>query len=179
MNKGAKLSKGKWLLFLGADDVLLEESVENCINNGEGYDIIYGDTLLKYPWGEIKRQFSRNYSEITKRSFACHQSIFVKKEVFENLGGFDEKYRVIADYDFFLRAYLQGVKVNKINSCVSLFNLSGLSSNNLSAARERYLIRKINNIPGFIGVDFLYEILIKILIKKVWWLKGKMHMIWV
>ena len=53
MNKGIGIATGKWLLFLGADDELVNNAIENLVENSQSADITYGNKLLR---------FSSNYS---------------------------------------------------------------------------------------------------------------------
>lgn len=74
MNKGIDSSSGEWLYFLGADDVLMPD-VLNEVFCGEwigDYDVIYGNVIFKHSGqvydGEFDRQKMISYC-------ICHQAI--------------------------------------------------------------------------------------------------------
>jgi hypothetical protein len=50
-----------------------------------------------------------------------HPGVFVKKNVYQKYGLFDERYKITADYDFLLRVYLQGVKFVFIDEVIANF----------------------------------------------------------
>lgn len=44
-NKGWKAAKGEWIYYLGADDVLLSNGLNELLEEANGYDIIYGNHI--------------------------------------------------------------------------------------------------------------------------------------
>lgn len=108
-NEGAKVARGDVLLFMDADNIFLPE---NFLNNlleefkkrnlsvasfpicpkGNVFDkIIYG--LYNF-WVNLSQKFS---------AWATN-SVLVKKEIFEKIGGFDENVKIAEDHDFAKRA---------------------------------------------------------------------------
>ncbi len=129
MNKGIDASKGKWLFFLGSDDVFINKTILSSIFSPYVYsaiDFLYGDVVLtsnrKIYGGE------KNYMSLVDKNI-CHQSIFYKRTVFEKLGKYNLKYKILGDYDLNLRVFkdtsLQKCYLKKV---VSLYNNKGLSS---------------------------------------------------
>lgn len=128
MNKGIKVSKGEYLLFLNSGDVLngvtaLNDFVNNPLFSG---DIIYGD--YQFEKGE------KIYPDILTplffiKSSLPHQSTFFKRTVFDIIGLYDEKYEYSSDRDFYIKSLLS----NKIKFChieyfLTIFDLSGFSN---------------------------------------------------
>jgi rSAM/selenodomain-associated transferase 2 len=103
MNYGAKLASGDVLFFVHADTVL-----------PDGFVIDIHRTLLDYDMGcyrskiDSKHPLLRINSYFTRFDFLwCRggdQTLFIRKEVFDKLGGFDENYVIMEDYDFLRRA---------------------------------------------------------------------------
>ena len=58
----------------------------------------------------------------------CHQSAFTRTSV-HNTYLFDCNYKIQADYDMFLRAYLNKISFSKWDRTISKFNMDGMSSN--------------------------------------------------
>jgi glycosyltransferase involved in cell wall biosynthesis len=118
INAALSMCHSPWFCYLNSDDIVYPRSYARLIRYGEEQkaDIVYGGCdfideegrfLHSYLPGrpnELRSQF------ITSQlSFAQPASIF-RKNVFERLNGFDEKYDLIADLDFFLQSVMIGCK---------------------------------------------------------------------
>jgi glycosyltransferase involved in cell wall biosynthesis len=135
MNKGLALANGTYIGFLNADDVLLPDCVERAVCGLEslgtpGYtcaavDLIdesgrkYGITI---PFDEQTR-LQRRFLEMP----CAHQGIFVHKKVYEKVGGFDESFRLSADYDFFLRLINSNIACVTLTTPIAQFRKGGVS----------------------------------------------------
>ncbi|NDP23123.1 MAG: hypothetical protein GZ091_18895, partial [Paludibacter sp.] len=90
-------------------------------------DIIYGD--YKFEKGE------KVYPEYLTplffvRSSLPHQSTFFKKEVFDKMGFYDEKYKIVSDRAFYIKCFLSNLFVFKhINFPLTVYDLFGISNN--------------------------------------------------
>lgn len=155
MNKGISIATGDLLCFLNSDDQFngsVLESVYYMYMKNKSVDIYYGNVLYteinsKGEKIEIKLNAEKNISKIKKGMIFCHQSSFVKRELFDKIGGFDIKYKIAADWEFFLRAYTQNATFLYVDNIISIFNAGGLSSNDYSienhAIRKKYKIFKV------------------------------------
>lgn len=133
MNKGLRHASGEWVLFLHADDRLLdpdsialvfhaiEEHADACI---AGFPIRYGQTdasrLIKprgaTPWMRFKTGF-------------LHQGTFIRRRVFDDIGMHDDSLQIAMDYDFFLRAWLRRIPMMVFDDPVpTLMRDTGISS---------------------------------------------------
>jgi len=114
-NKGAKAAKGEVLLFLDADVVLppgfLRKSTLEF--NKRNLDIASYSILPKGGKEIIKRGFDvlYNWPISISQNFLPHgaMGILVKKEIFDKVGGFDEKIKIAEDH-YFVR---QGAELGK------------------------------------------------------------------
>jgi len=110
MNKGVARSSGDVLYFLNSGDILydttiIERVVKIFIERPE-YPMIYGDLIFYSDKG--KKYISNN-----RRSCAefllhgtSHQSLFVKRSLFEIMGNFNTDFRIVADKDWLLRSII-------------------------------------------------------------------------
>ena len=134
MNKGILAAKGKYILFINSGDVLFESTtLQACIPYlQQDIDFVYGNTYFEKGG---KKSFV-NYPD--KLSFAffltdslCHQSTFIKRELFAN-SLYNETAKIVSDWEFFV---IKICKENKtyqhINITVSVFDASGASSEQL------------------------------------------------
>ncbi len=150
MNKGVGYCSGEWIYYLNANDRLFQNStLEQVFSKkyGEQVSCIYGNT-----WNvkEKKLYFKRAYDieTIYYRVPFVHQAAFVRRGVMERYR-FDMGYKVSADYDLFTRMYVNGEKYKKIDCDIALFDLSGISQNSTTEARnEREEIQIKNGLYG-------------------------------
>jgi len=99
MNRSMNYIKGKWVIFLGADDLLLD-GFNKMITLLDDPSTIYYGNLLFYG-----KEFIKTYNDyyLTKLNI-CHSAIFYPKAVFEKYN-YDLKYRVYADYYLNMRCW--------------------------------------------------------------------------
>jgi len=99
MNKAAGYTKGKWIVFLGADDILMDDFGKMLTVLKDDDTIYYGNVIF------YGKPFSKVYDDyyLTKLNI-CHQAIFYPKVVFEKYQ-YDLKYNVYADYHLNLRCW--------------------------------------------------------------------------
>ncbi len=148
MNKGLRMAKGKYLLFLNAGDTFHSRGVLEAYARRArlGDDIIYGDTVIV----DTSRRIiaPRHYSapeRLTKDSFSkgmliCHQAFMVRRGLAPE---YDLKYRFSADYDWTIRC-IEAADEDKCTNlrAIAIDYLSdGLTDRNkLRSLRERYSV---------------------------------------
>ena len=163
MNKGWKISNGEWIYYLGSDDILLKNGLASLMNetNNEA-DIIYGNIIYDKDWGKIEK---KAYPPKCLNHFMCcsHQAAIMKRNVIEQLNGFNINYSVIADFDLFQRAYLKKYVFKYVDKAIAIFCMKGVSSYNLSLEFERYHILKNNHSVKSPKLFFIYHFFRKIL----------------
>ena len=67
---------------------------------------------------------------------ACHQATAVRTEFARELGGFDTRYPIAADYELFLRAHAEGARWVLAPEPVACFRGGGISSDYSALIRE-------------------------------------------
>lgn len=122
MNKGLSQSKGKWIYFLGSDDVLHDDGVLKKIAEflqKDQADLWYGDVLImpgSRKYGGIFSSDTLLYRNIS------HQAIFYKRDIFERVGLYNLSYRKHADWDFNIRCFeLPGIRTQHRDVVVAEF----------------------------------------------------------
>lgn len=125
MNKGAARATGDYLLFLHADDYLKEPgSLQKAVEYlSDATDIL-----------ACSIQFGKQLAQYTPRGFNFwtnfkqgihHQGVLCKKSVFD---GFDTRFKIAMDYDFFLRAYRKNRCLVIAPLVLSVMRDTGISS---------------------------------------------------
>ena len=159
-NKGIKLSKGTWLIFLGSGDELINNQIlyemEKELKLRESELIVWGNILFKNLNGEIEKKIKGNFPKNRLKKFMCipHQAAFHNKEFFKRYGLFDETYKIAMDYDLCLRGYDSINTHCYINKDISYMLKGGISNTNhrlvfkeMLLAQQRNSIWKIWFIP--------------------------------
>jgi glycosyltransferase len=120
-NKGLSLANGEVIGFLNSDDFYCDntaiEKVMKVFEN-PNVDACYADLVYvdRNDTSQITRYWkSRPYRNgMFKWGFVpAHPTLFLRKRVYEKVGGFDLNYRLAADYEFMLRVFHQ-YQVNSI-----------------------------------------------------------------
>jgi len=130
MNKGIKASSGDYILFLHADDYFLNEQVVqtavsymNSKPDIAAFNIVFQKQDIEF---ECK---SRGFNYwLNFKTGLYHQGVFCSRAVFKKLGGFDESYKIAMDYEFWLRAYRQGITPKILNYSITYMRDTGISS---------------------------------------------------
>ncbi|PRP66999.1 glycosyltransferase family 2 protein [Nonlabens agnitus] len=149
MNKGIHVSKGDYLFFLNSGDWFYSAEVLTTIslNSKCGKDLYYGDVVLKF----TDRKMLHTYPQFLRLSHfvkgtICHQAVIIKKELFDRLGYYNTDYKIIADWDFLVRAlFINGATYLKLDVIFTNYDMSGVSAdpeNRITSKNEKHKILK-------------------------------------
>lgn len=110
-NLGIKLTKGEYIAFLDVDDCWLKKKVSTQIEamEKEGYKISYTDEIWIKDGKRINQKKKHRkysgliYDKCLPLCIISPSSAIIRREVFEDVGYFDEDLPVCEDYDMWLR----------------------------------------------------------------------------
>lgn len=163
MNKGIVQANGEYIHFLNSGDWLIDGEVYSKIfPNTISEDIIYGNRIQVYDNGK-KYILNKNYqkSEFTFKEIfqGCifHTCSFTKKELFDKFGYFNENFKIVSDYGFFLKAMGFGqATVKYLDITISYFDMSGISQNETHREKQNKEIEAIRKLilPRSIIADY-------------------------
>ncbi len=162
MNKGIERSTGDIIGIVNSDDWLEPDALDivakSFENNGRNTNALYCGGIMFHTENGILRHLkadkevflrkSRNYVLAGIR----HPATFVPKQVYSNVGLFDETIKIAADADFILRCKFNGVNIITINSYLSNMADGGLSNRKgiyRIGKNDRRIILKKNGVTGF------------------------------
>lgn len=119
MNEGVKIARGEYIIHLHSDDYLHDKNVlsdvENFLKEKKYPDWIYSRELSVNIDGHIikttnrKIMFKQGYKTFLTRyllkyyNYIRHQSVFIKRNMFNKYGYFDETFNGAMDYEYWLR----------------------------------------------------------------------------
>jgi len=113
MNKGVRMAQGDVVHIMNSDDYLtntrfFEILLESMENNKA--DFTHADRTIEARDGTfIGKKCGDERSAYFRMPFR-HQTMLIKKEVYDDIGSFDEKYDIAADYKFMMKMLLGGRK---------------------------------------------------------------------
>lgn len=166
MNKGLDLISGEVFGFLHSDDVYASESVLSKVANEfiEGQtQVVYGDliytdaslskTIRKWTSGSFKRSLFNN------GWMPPHPTLFLKTDLLQQGGKFNEAFRISGDYEFILRyLYKMKLMVKYIPETLVKMRVGGESNqslkNRLKANAEDRKAWRINGMNPFPATVF-------------------------
>lgn len=171
MNKGIRRATGRYLLFLNSGDNLADNSVVSRVwpEFNADFDLLYGHSLMVGRESfERVPSVSMRFSEFVMRQGPHHQSTFIKRSLFGEIGLYNEKNKILADWEFFLKAIFKyEKKIKYLPFVVSCFDLNGVSSDvrnrNMLLEEKERIIQE--NYPRFAD-DYKELSVLKKLIKK-------------
>lgn len=130
LNKGIQKATGDYLLFLNSGDhfydaAVLADNVQHLVN----HDIIAFDIHILGQDYNFFRKHPDNlkFSFFFEDTFA-HQSVFIKRSLFDTIGLYDEDLTIVADWKFFIHAVASGCSYKSVHEVLSVYYLDGISS---------------------------------------------------
>lgn len=147
MNKAAQKALGEWVIYLNAGDTFYRKNVLKTagLMLNDDIDVLHGDVLI-YDNNLYKLVREKDEAEMLNNTPINHQSTFARTELVRKYR-FNTRYKCGADYDLFLRMYLDNVQFKREEFVVSIFLLGGFSYQNSNQyQRDMYCSRKMNHV---------------------------------
>ena len=148
MNKGIKRAKGKYVLFLNSGDYLEHNEVVTKVIPylEKDYSVLSGNIVFDEDTGHRLREHPEKitFSYLAGNAIS-HPSSFIKTSLFNTYGLYDESYKIVSDWAFFLKILgLNNESFLKLPFIITVFDTKGISSNennfeNVYAERRRVL----------------------------------------
>ena len=144
MNKGIRMATGNYIQILNSGDMLFDahvtqrmtEHLEQINSQHEGpIGILYGNMIKVNAAGEVVGR--SGYTEYSLRQFYSstlnHDCAYIRKDLFEEYGLYDENLKIVSDWKWYLQAIGLGrVKPEYVDIDVTIFDDGGISETNLA-----------------------------------------------
>ena len=137
INKGILLATGDVVGLIHAGDRLFDGSVIGKIAEHfeqNDIDVTYGHSLLVNDQDvpiRVNRSPGYRRSLVKRGWMPSHQSIYVRREVLEQIGLYRLELHPSSDYEFFLRYfYFNKLRIKRLNQYILRFSMGGISTRN-------------------------------------------------
>ena len=140
LNKGLDFADGDIIAFLHSDDLYFDNNVITDVVrvfSDESIDVVYGDACF-FSGNNIKK-INRKYKSdiLSKKNLAwgkmpAHPSMFIRKQIYKEVGYFQTNYKIAGDYEFLCRM-VNNRKINSIHLSrpLLLMQKGGISTSGL------------------------------------------------
>ena len=149
MNKGIKVAKGEYCLFLNSGDYLSSKSILEKVFEYDFFeDIVYGDmTCENYLNQKFLEKYDSalsilNYFKSTSWVFFNHQNSFIKRSLFKKFGFYRTDLIFSSDQIFFTKVIFEGGSTYRyIPIAITISDPTGISARNvIQCIKERDII---------------------------------------
>ena len=144
LNKGIRMATGEVIALLHSDDMMFDtHTVSDVMREMErtGCDFLYADGLFvdaQRTEKVVRNWIGGRYSKWKVRHgwLPLHPTCYIRREVMERLGLYDESYRIAADTDLLVRYLLENtLSVEYLKRYVVRMRMGGLSTDNSRRAK--------------------------------------------
>ena len=159
MNRGISLSQGRYVIFLNSDDYYHRpDGLAISVKEMEETECSFSFAPIK-PIGPHTRHSPHRHPHRHLHKFFVfctipHPSMMIRRTALIEIGGFNQTYRLAADYDMMLRLIAAGHRACFVKCCFVTFIAEGFSAKN----RELNYLEKVNIVRDFhrnvFGVEF-------------------------
>lgn len=172
MNKGIGRATGQYLHFLNSGDALFDSGVVGNMlkkaDENNDPNILVGQLYALGRDGSARKTETNDDFSLLRFyvNFIPHPSTYIKRALFAEYGLYDEKYRIVSDWKWFLQVVvMNGVKPVLTDADVVLFDTSGVSETNpeLDAHERRMVLEEVippailDNYDSYSNVIFMMQ----------------------
>ena len=162
INFGIKKANGNFITILNSDDFyqspLTIANVVKKIKKNKKIKIFVGDVAYfeELDYYNIKRFYNVGNFKPWHMKFGLmppHPGSFIKKDIYEVNGLYEENFKIASDFEFFLKnLYINKTKFKSLNETIVRMRLGGISSKNILSyivsTKEIWQSFKLNNLSS-------------------------------
>lgn len=156
MNKGLSKANGEYILFLNSGDWLVNNVLNKVFTlDFLDYNIIYGNAFIVYNNG--RKTLHKDKREWTFYDFftgtICHQASFIKKSIFDKFGFYDEGFKFVSDWLYYIKVIIfEDIAVKYIDLDIVNVDGHGVGSNIYASLEKQKALNSI--LPKKILYDY-------------------------
>ena len=144
INKGIRMATGDYIGLVHSDDFLYSSHTISDIAKRlkeTHADFLYGDGLFVNPENTdkvVRKWIGGTYRlwKVRHGWLPLHPTCYIRREVMEKLGGYDESYMIAADTDLLVRYLLDNhVKTDYLKKYIVRMRMGGMSTDNSRRAK--------------------------------------------
>lgn len=172
-NKGLALASGDAVMYLNSGDMLIEKDYLNWANdvftNELGIDFTFSGIKIKDEHVGIIEVSAENAESrsMAKGMPYPHQTLIIRRKIFEQIGNFKISLRFVMDFDLVLRMNKLGCKGKHYDKMTVLMDGSGVSSkHDVKVFFENFKVLRLNHQLSFSILIRLLVSLLLIFLKK-------------
>jgi len=152
MNKGVARSRGEWVYFLGADDVLMPNIIDTILAKlANPLKIVFGDVL--FDDGHVMK--SSLSIRTLMQNTVHHQGAFYNKTLFDDFI-YDQRFESQADYELNLLIYLRNDNYLYVPILIAKYGTNGISAGHSEQALGQINTIRARHIHGKIKGRFFF-----------------------
>lgn len=191
INKGLKKVNGKWIKLIAADDILVNDCIEknlNFINKNKNINICFSKIEKFYPISDqiigflpkknnfFKLTPKEQYKKLQEECLVPAPSSFIKKDIFQKYGYFDERIPMIEDWPYWLKITSLGEKLYYFDEVTAKYRIGDTLSNNMTRLinynylNSKFLIYNYylkNEVNFFLKYHYLFEYVSQMYLAKI------------
>ncbi|MBO4529767.1 MAG: glycosyltransferase [Paludibacteraceae bacterium] len=151
INKGIRAAKGDIIGILNSDDFFASDTIIETIVNqfsSTETEAIYGDVCYithDKPFLPIRYYSSKSFNP-WKMKFGfipAHPTFYMKREKFQEIGLYNESYKIASDFEFLLRCFcIHKIKYQYIPQTMVYMRIGGISNKNFASHKTIFAEHK-------------------------------------
>lgn len=126
-NEGILMAKGEYICFLDDDNTYREDHLALLLKAIEGFDVAYADRMV-YENGEIKGigiHSDYRLDILAERNFIDTSDFIIRKQLLLDIGGWDERYKRMLDWNLMIRLGKKGCTFNHLPVILTDYYIHG------------------------------------------------------
>lgn len=168
-NQGLNIAKGKYIAVMDSDDIAMPHRLEaqvKCLEDNKDVLAVgaqfYSDLVLS----NKPREYEEIKVSLMRNNALLHSSLLIRREILQEVGGYDETFTFSSDYDLVCKIALCGKIINLPDILMKSTNRKDLMSNKNRSEQtdfaDQVRLKYIKNI-GFILSESENEIYTKVM----------------
>ena len=152
-NKGISRCTGDIVFFLNAGDTFIDNTIVTKVVkewSNDKVDVLFYKVKVNEDTFIPGNKYKDREEDIWNEGQVPHQGAFIRREVFQSIGGFNLEYRIRMDFEFFARCKKNTCSYKYVPDIIVDYEMGGTSmkkSNRATFWKEGMSIKFLYNIP--------------------------------